>query len=369
MPASEHGVGTSGLDAGVGTGSAPQQRASADTLELKPASGPVRGGTLISVKHHKEFGAAHDIMLGNVRLNCSTTVEPVYSRQRVPSGEDHSRCCCTPGVPTNASLAVTVIHRADGHRRATASRFVLYSEPKMIRLTPARTAALGGIPVTLAVTGWPAHMHSNAARCRFGESTPVPAVTVFKTDAWASRRPSGETWLRCVAPERATANSRDAGTNGGTVGVSVAPNGIDFGPAGLTIAFGKGPSLRSITLGSQHAASLHGLAALLAVALLASALVRAFLSLRRSLTDSGWLEPTPIHHSAQRWHGELRRSASRHSELRSRLVKSISACHQPAGGLAQGVALVPQPLETISEDGRCEDLDDETTSPLARNTE
>lgn len=295
-----------------------------------PSSGPVHGGTSITVRHHKTFSAMNDsLLLGVTHLNCTTK----------GVGTTSSRCCCTPPFneyvhSTNRQpIEIVSRERTRPQQISTGVQFSYYTDPTLLRIFPSRSGRAGGLPITIAAAGWPSSTGPHAQpRCRFGPTKSVSATMLEPN----RHRPAGETWLRCIVP--ALDDERD-----GDVSVSVAPNGVDFvhrgqghhhrdgRPTGADAGGGINGSsavLAELMLQTGPATSLwetvapptesmlpHALLAVLCAAIL-FALMHAYAMLQRALDSSGWLVNTPSHCLAARYHGALcNEPHSWHSDL------------------------------------------------------
>ena len=310
-------------------------------LELRPSSGPTRGGTSITILHHHDFGESHDVRVGNVVLNCSVAEASA------------SRCCCTPATTANiTSLPLTPVHRTRGSQAPTSSGaraiFSYYQDPRLLWIRPpsgaAAAAAAASVPVTIATSGWPPSTSHNHAKCKFGaESAAVPATVVGRSESAKLRRPSGETWLRCDIPSSLMLPPRGSPT----ATVLVAPNGYDFGTDGLIL---------HLPQPSSHA----WLTPLIIACMGAFMLAHAWHLLRRTLDTSGWSDATPHHWRAGEWHHAMRAARGPRSPAAQRVRLCASEVVRGMGGRWRSKWLSPrhadhhplyhQPLGAIMEE-------------------
>ena len=130
-----------------------------------------------------------------------------------------------------------------------------------------------GESVTIFAQGWPSSslVATEATRCRFGATSPVPAAVLLAA--------TGTAKVVCTSPDL-TSQGLDAAA--GAVGVAVAPNGVDFVSE---------PTLVFRHTQQTWAHMLAALAVLLAVLLL----LRAYSGLRRVLIAKGLLVAAPAH--------------------------------------------------------------------------
>ena len=310
----------------------PQQSTS---LDLRPAFGPTSGGTALFILHHRDFGAAHDVLVGKSRLNCSL----------VPRGEDSttaSRCCCTPPVANETILPLSIIHRSGHTVRPTHASFAFYREPQLLWISPQRVpVSAGSVPIVFAMVGWPSTEinggRDHLARCRFAGAdrgdkhklVVVSAVIVARSDSWRFKRPSNEneTWLQCKTPDlRSKASghlvSGARGRGGDVLTAWISPNGVDFLHEGLPVDVHAVPSyFGDLPIGWLPMAfgTCFGVCVLMA-------LLHSCATLKAAMADSGWVETTPTHWHASQWHDALRfRSSKLHATGPSggRLAKYI----------------------------------------------
>ena len=334
-------------------------------VSVTPLLGTYRGGTLLTV-HHADFSSAKLFVADSV-LNCTTAAIAAASH-----------CCCTPPASRQRNSSVPVILvRGGAASRTSATKvasFRYFDEPSLLWLRPAHGPAAGGVAVTLAAHNWPLpppptvsvdfHKgHSTAAatfaaaanagaKCRFGgpSAKAVPA-TILPADVsnrmtHRARKPTGETWLRCMtppgpvspaAPTQHDGTPQPAGSsllppprevpiflspNGGAdyfaaakfapsigIGGSGSGGGSDSGGGGS----GSGMTTGVLTYRYEAPSSAfdggagEGLSArcwpwlgagMLLLAL--SAIARAFWSLQETVRSSGWGAHTPAHFGALR---------------------------------------------------------------------
>lgn len=244
-------------------------------LGVTPIFGPAGGGTSITVDYDDTRGEL-EAQAGRTTLNC-TKLQP-----------GRARCCCMPlgGGRSGGNVTVLTRHGAERWRSWT---FALYAEPELLWLEPKRGPLEGGTSVTIGVHGLPSQSRETA-RCKFGGMPPVRAVVAA---ASAPDLAAGVTRLMCVAPDYAAGH--EAGDYGGSVRVTLAPNGVDFpvhvrsahARTGLSYHYAA-PAVLSLA---------HVFAALVAIAVAASLAYGARQACVTALRSS-WLDETPPHWSA-----------------------------------------------------------------------
>ena len=283
------------------------------SLDLRPSFGPAGGGTAITILHHRDFSSAHDVLLGTARLNCSAA----HSSE----GVAHSRCCCTPPSENVSSLSLAIVNRAGRTvARPTHSHFAYYREPQLLWLAPFHASIAGGTPITLAVAGWPSTEtnggRDHVGRCKLALSERsrerhqllVPAVVVARHDSWHFHRPTNEneTWLRCVTPDLRSRSLGHGGTHAHIASLMlwISANGVDFGPEALPLEIRSASSLGG---SSRPSSLLPLLVGVCFAACVLAGIAHSYVALKMAMSESGWVDSTPSHWSASRWHGAMRK--------------------------------------------------------------
>ena len=229
------------------------------SLDLRPAFGPLSGGTALFILHHRDFGAAHDVLVGKARLNCSLVPRGAGTAEDTTTA---SRCCCTPPVANETTLPLSIIHRSGHTVRPTHASFAFYRSPSLLWLSPQRVpVSAGSVPIVFAVVDWPSTEinggRDHLARCRFAGAdrgdkhklVVVSAVIVARSDSWRFKRPSNEneTWLQCKTPDLLSKAggllaSGARGRGGDVLTAWISPNGVDFLHEGLPVDVHAVPS-------------------------------------------------------------------------------------------------------------------------------
>ena len=267
---------------------------------VQPLSGPTRGGTSLQVTlHQPALAGMWALHLGGVPLNCTT------------AGSSTLRCCCTPTVDNSTrgselvlyrSAASTAVASLTSYFAASSSSdvfefahspapFRYYPEPRLLKLSPLAGDARGEA-VTVFAQGWPLPAAAAAGiaervaaggasvaggafvadgpLCRFGSLPPVPATVL-----------GGSVCGTAGCTARLVCHSPDFGDADGTTHVTVAPNGLDFLPAGLVFKYAPQPWLVLLV----------AFLVLLSVLLL----LRMWAGIRRELVVRGYLSDAPAH--------------------------------------------------------------------------
>lgn len=306
------------------------------SLDLRPAFGPLSGGTALFILHHRDFGAAHDVLVGKARLNCSLVPRGAGTAEDTTTA---SRCCCTPPVANETTLPLSIIHRSGHTVRPTHASFAFYRSPSLLWLSPQRVpVSAGSVPIVFAVVDWPSTEinggRDHLARCRFtgadrGDKhklVVVSAVIVARSDSWRFKRPSNEneTWLQCKTPDLLSKAggllaSGARGRGGDVLTAWISPNGVDFLHEGLPVDVHAVPSFGSdLAIGWLPVAfsTCFGVCVLMA-------LLHSCATLKAAMADSGWAETTPTHWHASQWHDALRFRSSKLHATGGRPAKHI----------------------------------------------